>query len=197
VKRADCCSLASAFWYSPSACEAKCFHHQDTKGTKPTHPAFLNREERKCKGAKSAHPHIWPTDHTDRPRCFQSELGDPALSTTPSPKYERGERQNRRAFGTAAGENPVNDKCSLLEAAGFSPATGDSIACRSANTERNLVPSSAIAPLRLCVFAGWAGGWALRSLRFTNEWLGNSAFFWCSPLVSWCLGGSKILSSLA
>ena len=31
-------SSASAFWCSPSACEAKCFHHQDTKGTKPTRP---------------------------------------------------------------------------------------------------------------------------------------------------------------
>jgi hypothetical protein len=116
----------------------------------------------------------------------------------PSPINERGERQNRCAYGTAACEKRCDDERSRSEFARFSQATGDPIACRSANTERHRVSSSAITSLRLCVFAGWKGGRALRSLRFLGGWaalrLCNSAslrFSWCSPLVSWCLGGSS------
>ena len=116
-------------------------------------------------------------------------------SHAPFPRYERGERQNRRAFGTAADENPANDTSSLLEAAGFSSVTGDPIACRSAFNKRYHASDSAFASLRLCVFAGWAVGWALRSLRFLG---GRAALrlcvsLWCPPLVSWCLGGSKTI----
>jgi len=38
VRRVDGCSSGSASWFLLSACEAKCFHHQDTKGTKSTRP---------------------------------------------------------------------------------------------------------------------------------------------------------------
>jgi hypothetical protein len=108
------------------------------------------------------------------------------------------ERQNRRALGTSAGEKTGDDGCLYPESSGFSPAAGDSIACRSAAKKRDRVSCSATAPLRLCVFAGWRGGWALRSLRFLGGWValrlcGSAPLrsFWCSPLVSWCLGGPK------
>jgi len=109
-------------------------------------------------------------------------------------------RQNRRSNGTSAGEKADCDERSRSEQTSFSPATGDQpIACRSAANQRDRISGSASASLRLCVFAGWADGWALRSLRFKNGQvralrLRVSAplrFSWCSPLVSWCLGGSK------
>jgi len=84
---------------------------------------------------------------------------------------EKKLRQNRRANGTSAGEKRNDDERSRSEFASFSPAKGDhQIACRSVVNPRQHNTSSAITSLRLCTFA---------SLRF----------FWCSPLVSWCLGG--------
>ena len=82
---------------------------------------------------------------------------------TPPFNTKKEERQNRRASGTAAGEKTVSEESSLSEAAGFSPVTGDSIACHSVGKKRIRVSCSAIAPLRLCVFAplryfGRAGG---------------------------------------
>jgi hypothetical protein len=79
-----------------------------------------------------------------------------------SPKYGNVERQNRRAKGTSAGEKAGSDGRLHSEQTGFSPATGDSIACRSTIKKRNLFSRSAFASLR---------------------------FSWCPPLVSWCLGG--------
>ena len=52
----------------------------------------------------------------------------------PSPNNEK--RQNRRAPSTSAGEKPDGDGCLDPEASGFSPATGDPIAYRSANKKR-------------------------------------------------------------
>jgi len=130
-----------------------------------------------------------------RPRHLSSLFNKWEGCTSPN-THEREERQNRRAVGTATGENPANDECSLSEVAGFSPVTGDPIACRSANTERNLVANSASAPLRLCDFASlrsFLGGWV--ALRLCGSATLRS--FWCSPLVAWCLGGEKDLSFLA
>jgi len=115
----------------------------------------------------------------------------------PPSRDAREERQNRRASGTSAGEKAGCDERSRSEQTVFSPATGDhQIAYRSAVKRRHRVSCSAFAPLRLCVFAGWVVGWALRSLRFLG-WMGalrlcasvSLRFSWCSPLVSWCLGG--------
>ena len=70
-------------------------------------------------------------------------------------------RQNRRAPGTSAGEKAGCDERSRSEQTGFSPTTGDhQIACRSTVKRRHRVSRSTTAPLRLCVFAGRADGWA-------------------------------------
>jgi hypothetical protein len=133
----------------------------------------------------------------------------------PSPNNEENKRQNRRASGTAAFEKPGDDGYSYPELPGFSQATGDPIACRSAGIPRSTSLAQqetlcASTPLR-----GWVDGWALRSLRFKNGraggicvicvicgqigWVGGSVpsvplwFSWCPPLVSWCLGGSKTI----
>ena len=110
------------------------------------------------------------------------------------------ERQNRHAEGATAGEKPGGDERSRSELASFSPATGDRpIACRSAVNPRHHHPSSATASLRSLRFYGmggwiwvylcdlWAilGGWA--ALRLCGS--APLRFSWCSPLVSWCLGG--------
>jgi hypothetical protein len=117
----------------------------------------------------------------------------------PSPKHEREERQNRRASGTAAGENPANNEGWLSEMVGFSPATGDPIACRSAGIPR---PTSLAQQETLCASAplrGWVDGRALRSLRFKKERAlkdpptDNVGLFLREFLVSWCLGGSKTI----
>ena len=79
---------------------------------------------------------------------------------TPSPIHRNGERQNRRAPGTAAGGKWDVDGRSRPEAAQFSPATGDPIACRSAVGLQHHLSSSASLPLRLCASA---------SLRFKNN----------------------------
>jgi hypothetical protein len=50
----------------------------------------------------------------------------------PSPLFERRQRQNRRAYGAAAGEKTGGDGCSHLKVPVFSPVTGDPIACHSA-----------------------------------------------------------------
>jgi hypothetical protein len=72
-----------------------------------------------------------------------------------SPLFEKEERQNRRACGTAAWENSANDESSLSEAAGFSQVTGDPIACCSAS----IPPSTSLAQLEtLCAFASLRGG---------------------------------------
>ncbi len=104
-----------------------------------------------------------------------------AKTTRPPEKPQRHrdteERQNRRANGTSAGEKTGSDERSRSELTGFSPVTGDLlIACRFAGNQRNHVSCSATASLRLCVSA---------PLRF----------FWSSPLVSWCLGGSSFSRS--
>jgi len=53
------------------------------------------------------------------------------------------------------------DERSRSEQSGFSPATGDPIACRSVAKKRGYLSSSATASSCLCVFvvATWAGGW--------------------------------------
>jgi hypothetical protein len=61
--------------------------------------------------------------------------------------------ENRRAPGTAAWENPIDDESSLSVASGFSQATGDSIACRSAFKKRDRSSDSAFTTLRLGAFA--------------------------------------------
>ena len=73
------------------------------------------------------------------------------------PLNKTEERQNRCAKGTSAGENPDNDESSHSEMGGFSPVTGESIACRSAGMPRNHFTGSAMVSLRLCVSA-WVGG---------------------------------------
>jgi hypothetical protein len=123
----------------------------------------------------------------------------------PLPTNEREKRQNRRAPGTSAGEKPDDNESSLSGAAGFSPATGDSIASRSAGNQRHRISCSAIIPLRLCVFAFlWVGGsgFAAKQLR-RDKWIcvicgqgwvhgfAPLRFSSYSPLASWCLGGSK------
>jgi len=75
-----------------------------------------------------------------------------------SPKHEEKERQSRLAPSASAGEKAGWDECSHSEQTGFSPATGDSIACRSAFNQRLRISGSMLAPLRLCVFA-WLEGW--------------------------------------
>ena len=255
-----------------------------------------NAKAQRLKDAKSTQPPILPTDHTDRPRWFRSELGDPALPTTPSPpltlqrrgaetqrrrescrrlhrtarfrpsgdgreplgqetapktsfrsnflaqrpvlsehrsrrffllfvgwkrltlpSYKKEERQNRRANSTSAGEKTGRNGCLHPERSGFSPATGDlPIACRSAVNPRHHHPNSATTSLRFYGVGGWIwvylcdlwailGGSGFAAGRLCRDkWealrLCGSAplrSFWCSPLVSWCLGGSKNLTSLA
>jgi len=58
-----------------------------------------------------------------RPRLFSSPfIGWKALTL----HYNNiEERQNRRAFGTSAGEKTDSDGCLHLESSVFSPATGD------------------------------------------------------------------------
>ncbi len=102
---------------------------------------------------------------------------------SPSPNNEKEERQNRRAAchgvaqranpdGTSAGEKSASDECSHSERAGFLPVAGDPIACRSADRKRKRPNESLTAPLRLCAFAGWVAGWALRSSRFNGSRVG-------------------------
>jgi hypothetical protein len=77
----------------------------------------------------------------------------------PFPNNQKEKRQNRRAPSTSAGEKAGCDERSRSEQTDFSPATGDSIACRSALNQRN-GHSAQCSPL--CVFAplrGWRGGW--------------------------------------
>ena len=79
----------------------------------------------------------------------------PSLPLTPG----RGERQNCRAPGTAAGAKRGDDERSRSELVRFSPAAGDPIACRSAATTRKGAHSRhprlcAFAPSRLCVRKG-------------------------------------------
>jgi hypothetical protein len=75
----------------------------------------------------------------------------------PSPLFERRQRQNRRAYGAAAGEKTGGDGCSHLKVPVFSPVTGDPIACHSAFKKLYRTPG-----VRL--FVG-AGGWVeLRAL---------------------------------
>jgi len=125
-----------------------------------------------------------------RSRHFSSSFNN-WVGHAPSPKYGSEERQNRRAPGTSVGEKTGGDECSRSEQAGFSPATGDLlVACRSAGKKRKHPTDSVTAPLRLCVFAplrSSLGGWA--ALRLCGS--APLRFFCRSPLVSWCLGGSK------
>jgi hypothetical protein len=155
-----------------------------------------------------------------RPRRFSFPFNSWEMYTSLPIREEA--RQNRRAKGASASEKRSGDERSRSELASFSPATGDHpIACRSAVNPRDRLSCSASTSLRLCVFAGRAGGWALRSLRFygMGGWIwvhlcdlwanlggwaalrlcGSASLrsFWCSPLESWCLGGSKFLASLA
>jgi hypothetical protein len=123
---------------------------------------------------------------------------------SPTP-YVGEERQNRRASGTSDGEKVGWGERLRSEQTAFSPATGDHpIACRSAVNQRDRISGSATASLRLCVFASLRSflflGWVrLRRLAASPGQVGalrlcGSAplrYFWCSPLVSWCLGGSK------
>jgi hypothetical protein len=67
----------------------------------------------------------------------------------PSPTNRKEERQNRRASGTSAGEEAGGDGCRHPATPGFSPATGDPIACRSAVKKRKR-PS-------VSVTASWRG----------------------------------------
>ena len=67
-------------------------------------------------------------------------------------------KQNRRAPGTSAGVKSDIEESSLWEVAGFSPAAGDPIACRSAVKKRNRLSNSASSSLR-----------ALRSLQFLGR----------------------------
>ena len=90
-----------------------------------------------------------------------------------SSPFNGWKRRNRRASGASAGGKRDDDGRSRPESTGFLPAGGDRmIADCSAVNLRHCRITSATISLRLCVFA---------SLRFS----------WCSPLVSWCLGGSK------
>ena len=73
----------------------------------------------------------------------------------PTTHGRKGERQNRRAPGTASGEQRGGDERSGSEPARCLPAAGDPIACRSAAIKRESAHpcTSASASLRLCVFA--------------------------------------------
>ena len=194
--------------------------HEGTKKSRSCPATLFNAKTQRRKDAKPTHPPIWPTDHTDkhrwnhdfwlcvarsrpsndgrvplgrdtdsnvnvrhgvptqrpalderRPRHLSSSFNGWKAHT---PHYNNTEeRQNRRAFGTASGEKTGSDECSRSGLTGFSPATDDLlIACRSAGKKRKRLTDSAATPLRLC------GSAPLR-------------FFYCSPLVSWCLGGAK------
>ena len=95
----------------------------------------------------------------------------------PSHKWKR-QRKNRRAPGTSAGEKAGCDERLRTEQTDFSPATGDSIACRSAGNQRGRPSIPAIAPLSLCAFARVVG-WA--ALRYSS---GRGIL---APLASWRL----------
>ena len=103
----------------------------------------------------------------------------------PSSLSGKGKRQNRRACGTAAGENPANDESSLSETAGFSPATGDPIACRSTLKVRYRLTFSAIAS-----WWGWVDGWNFVFLVSSWLWVGGRL---CVFSVSLCLCGDSRL----
>jgi hypothetical protein len=126
-------------------------------------------------------------------------------------------RQNRRANDTSAGEKTGRNGCLYPKRWGFSPATGDRpIACRSAVNPRHHHPNSATTSLRFYGMGGWiwvylcdlwanlggsgfAAGRLRRDKREALRLCGSAPLrsFWCSLLVSWCLGGSKFLVSLA
>jgi hypothetical protein len=87
-----------------------------------THPPglFIAKAQRR-EDAKSTHlsrcshsvakpePPIWPTDHTDKHRCFRFELGNPALPTSPSPPSTRKHRETLAGFLCVARSRPSND----------------------------------------------------------------------------------------
>jgi len=87
----------------------------------------------------------------------------------PAPKYEREERQNRRAPGTSAGEKRCDDKRSRSEIASFSPATGDR---RSPVVlpRRSEITFQA-QHLTLCV-----GGWVVGLRVFVSSWLRRASW---------------------
>ena len=121
-----------------------------------------------------------PAVRRSGPRHLSFSLKSLKGHASPTPQRQE-EMQNRCATGTSAGENSGNDESSLSEVAGFSAATGDSIACRSAGMPRLLSPAQqeplcAFASLRgwvegwLCVFSGgWEGFASLASWRFSPD----------------------------
>jgi len=155
-----------------------------------------------------------------RPRRFSFPFNSWEKYTSP---IREEVRQNQRAKGAAAGEKSGGDEHLRSEQTGFSPATGDCpIACCSAINKRDCLSGLASASLRslrslrFCGMGGWiwvylcdlwanlggsgfAAGRLRRDKREALRLCGSAPLrsFWCSPLVSWCLGGSKILVSLA
>jgi hypothetical protein len=140
-----------------------------------------------------------------RPRHFSSSFNSWETYTT-LPNREEA-RHNLGATGRSAVEKTDNYGCLHPEWRDFSTATGDhSIACRSAVKKRDRLSDSVTNSLRLCVFAPlrflrWGDGSALICVicGFFGC-AGGSAplrFSWCSPLMSWCLGGAETLAFLA
>jgi hypothetical protein len=133
------------------------------------------------------------------------------------PSHKKEERQNRRANDTSAGEKTGRNGCLYPKRSGFSPATGERpVACCSAVNPRHHHPNSATTSLRFYGMGGWiwvylcdlwanlggsgfAAGRLRRDKREALRLCGSAPLrsFWCSLLVSWCLGGSKFLVSLA
>jgi hypothetical protein len=130
-----------------------------------------------------------------RPRHSSSSFNSWEVHTSPTHKREK--RQNRRATGASADEKDGCNERSRSEQTVFSPATGDHpIACRSAVNKRDRLSGSASASLRFYGVGGWIwvylcdqwavlGGWVALRLCVSA----SLRFFWCSPLVSWRLGG--------
>jgi hypothetical protein len=124
-----------------------------------TATGLLGRETVSIVNSRADFPAQRPALLERRPRQFSSSFNTWEWPT-PSPLFEKGERQNRRAPSASAGEKAGGDGCSHPEASGLSPATGDSDRlsfCLQEAEAPYRVSHSTSAPLRLCV-GGCRGG---------------------------------------
>ena len=151
-------------------------------------------------------PSLWLTAgrtkaRTDSPiLIFYQEDGD---GTVPTADSGKGERQNRRAPGTAAVRKCGDDERSGSESPRFLTAAGDPIACRSAATTRESaharnLPLCVFASLRLCVRkGGWVAFVISSCLRafVVATWVGGSVPSLCSPCLCGSQGRAEIRNS--
>ena len=142
-----------------------------------------------------------------RPRRFSIPFYSWGMYTSLPIREE--ERQNRRAFGTSAGEKTESYGCLYPEPMGFSSGTGDRlIACRSVSNNRNHLSGSATITLRLCVkkmqFKSMSALMKSRSDSFRRRYLcdlwGKSVGRWLRVLGVLCgskrMGGRSPFSSV-